>query len=104
MTEEVKRENDSGIIKDRPIEDEVDVSVIVPAHNEEKYVKRCILSIREAADAFEGKVSGSLTWCHCTAGYNKKLFEAVFETPVEVEVVHSIRQGFDECLLKISFK
>ena len=50
------------------------------------------------------KVSESLTWCHCTAGYNKKLFEAVFETPVEVEVVHSIRQGFDECLLKISFK
>ena len=50
------------------------------------------------------KVSGSLTWCHCTAGYNKKLFEAVFERPVEVEVVHSIRQGFDECLLKISFK
>lgn len=49
------------------------------------------------------KVSESLTWCHCTAGYNKKLFEAVFETPVEVEVVHSIRQGFDECLLKISF-
>lgn len=50
------------------------------------------------------KGSESLTWCHCTAGYNKKLFEAVFETPVEVEVVHSIRQVFDECLLKISFK
>ena len=49
------------------------------------------------------KVSESLTWCHCTAGYNKKLFEAVFERPVEVEVVHSIRQGFDHCILQVAF-
>lgn len=49
------------------------------------------------------KVSDSLTWCHCTAGYNKKLFEMIFEMSVEVEVLHSIRQGFDYCLLKIIF-
>lgn len=50
------------------------------------------------------KISNSLTWCHCTAGYNKKLFEIVFERPVEVEVLQSIRQGFDFCLLKIMFQ
>ncbi|MBN1892440.1 MAG: glycosyltransferase [Clostridiales bacterium] len=66
MTEEVKRENDSGIIIDGPIEDEVDVSVIVPAHNEEKYVKRCILSIRESADAFEGNVEIIIVCNRCT--------------------------------------
>ncbi len=52
----------------------------------------------------EAKISNSLTWCHCTAGYNKKLFETVFEVPIEVEVLHSIRQGFEYCLLRITFK
>ncbi len=50
------------------------------------------------------KNSNSLTWCHCTAGYNKKLFEIVFEKPVYVEIVQSIRQGFDFCLLRITFQ
>lgn len=49
----------------------------------------------------KAKLSDSLTWCHCTAGYNKKLFETIFGLPVEVEVLHSIRQGFDYCLLRI---
>ncbi len=49
----------------------------------------------------KAKRSDSLTWCHCTAGYNKKLFETIFGLPVEVEVLHSIRQGFDYCLLRI---
>ncbi len=52
----------------------------------------------------KAKNSNSLTWCHCTAGYNKKLFEIVFEKPVSVEVVQSIRQGFDFCLLRITFQ
>ncbi len=52
----------------------------------------------------KAKNTSSLTWCHCTAGYNKKLFEIVFETPVDVEIIHSIRQGFDFCLLKVTFK
>ena len=50
------------------------------------------------------KNSNSLTWCHRTAGYNKKLFEIVFEKPVYVEIVQSIRQGFDFCLLRITFQ
>ncbi|NLT12581.1 MAG: hypothetical protein GXY06_09265 [Clostridiaceae bacterium] len=59
----------------------------------------CECPMLEAAN-----ISESLTWCHCTAGYNKKLFETVFEMPVEVEVVHSIRQGHDYCLLQIRRK
>ena len=34
----------------------IHVSVIIPAHNEEKYVKRCIASIRRSACAFKGNV------------------------------------------------
>lgn len=49
------------------------------------------------------RTSDSLTWCHCTAGYNKKLFEIIFERPVNVDVLQSIRQGFDFCLLEIMF-
>lgn len=52
----------------------------------------------------KAKETSSLTWCHCTAGYNKKLFEIVFEMPIDVEVIHSIRQGFDCCLLRIKIK
>ncbi|GFI61829.1 hypothetical protein IMSAG049_00998 [Clostridiales bacterium] len=52
----------------------------------------------------KAKNTHSLTWCHCTAGYNKKLFEIVFETPIDVEIMHSIRQGFDFCLLRVTFK
>lgn len=51
----------------------------------------------------EAALSQSLTWCHCTAGYSKKLFELVFETPVDVEILQSIRQGFDCCLLRVRF-
>ena len=48
-------------------------------------------------------LSQSLTWCHCTAGYSKKLFELVFETPVDVEILQSIRQGCDYCLMRVTF-
>lgn len=52
----------------------------------------------------KAKTTHSLTWCHCTAGYIEKLFEIVFGTPVDAEIIHSIRQGFDDCLLRITFK
>ncbi|WP_300639325.1 DUF6144 family protein [uncultured Oscillibacter sp.] len=50
----------------------------------------------------KAKNSNSLTWCYCTAGYNKKLFEIVFEKPVCVKIVQSVRQGFDFYLLRIA--
>ena len=42
------------------------------------------------------------TWCYCTAGYGKRLFEEVFGRPVAIEILHSIRQGNDFCLMKVS--
>uniref|UniRef100_UPI004055C605 DUF6144 family protein n=1 Tax=Acetatifactor sp. TaxID=1872090 RepID=UPI004055C605 len=48
------------------------------------------------------KIVSSLTWCHCTAGYGKKFFGIVFDVDVEAEIVHSMRQGFDECLVRLA--
>jgi predicted hydrocarbon binding protein len=43
----------------------------------------------------------SLTWCQCTAGYSKVLFERAFGCPVDVELLQSIKAGDDICLMKI---
>lgn len=51
----------------------------------------------------KAKPDPSLTWCHCTAGYNEKYFSIVFETQVKAEIIHSIRQGFNECLVRVEF-
>ena len=37
------------------MEDLYDISVIIPAHNEEKYVKRCIDSVKQADSLYTGK-------------------------------------------------
>ena len=44
----------------------IHVSVIVPAHNEEKYVKRCIDSIKESASHFKGNVETIIVCNRCT--------------------------------------
>lgn len=41
------------------------------------------------------------TWCQCTTGYSKVLFEKAFECKVEVELLKSIKMGHDKCLMKI---
>ena len=41
------------------------------------------------------------TWCYCTMGYSKKLFEDVWECEVKVELLKSIKAGDDLCLMKI---
>jgi len=41
------------------------------------------------------------TWCQCTTGYSKILFEKAFMCPVEVELLKSIKMGDDKCLMKI---
>ena len=43
----------------------------------------------------------TFTWCWCTAGYGKRLFEDVFGCPVDVEIMQSIRQGHEYCLMKV---
>ncbi len=44
----------------------------------------------------------SKTWCQCTAGYSKVLFQQVFGCPVDVELLKSIKAGDDICLMKIT--
>jgi len=44
----------------------------------------------------------TLTWCQCTTGYSKVLFEKAFNCNVEVELLKSIKMGDDICLMKIA--
>lgn len=46
--------------------DKVHVSVVVPAHNEEKYVKRCIDSIKKSSAHFKGNVETIIVYNRCT--------------------------------------
>lgn len=42
------------------------------------------------------------TWCYCTMGYSKKLFEDVWGCGVKVDLLKSIKTGDDMCLMKIT--
>lgn len=44
------------------------------------------------------------TWCYCTAGNSKVIFDFVFGYEVEVELLKSIKMGDEFCLLKVSKK
>lgn len=44
----------------------------------------------------------SYTWCQCTAGYSKVLFEKAFGCEVDVELLKSIKMGDPVCLMKIT--
>ena len=46
--------------------EKIHVSVVVPAHNEEKYVKGCIDSIRASANKFKGNVEIIIVCNRCT--------------------------------------
>lgn len=41
------------------------------------------------------------TWCQCTTGYSKVLFEKAFGCKVDVELLKSIKKGDEICLMKI---
>ena len=41
------------------------------------------------------------TWCQCTTGYSKALFEKAFACDVDVELLKSIKMGDEKCLMKI---
>ncbi len=41
------------------------------------------------------------TWCECTTGYSKVLFEKAFDCKVDVELLKSIKAGDEICLMKI---
>jgi predicted hydrocarbon binding protein len=41
------------------------------------------------------------TWCECTTGYSKVIFEKAFGCEVDVELLKSVKMGDDICLMKI---
>lgn len=41
------------------------------------------------------------TWCQCTTGYSKVLFEKAFKCKVDVELLKSIKTGDQICLMEI---
>ena len=41
------------------------------------------------------------TWCQCTAGYTKVLFEKAFGCTADVHLLKSVKTGDDICLQKI---
>ncbi len=41
------------------------------------------------------------TWCQCTTGYSKVLFEKAFDCEVDVVLLKSVKMGDDICLMKI---
>ncbi|WP_432408718.1 DUF6144 family protein [Wukongibacter sp. M2B1] len=41
------------------------------------------------------------TWCYCTVGYNKEIFEYVFDCEVDIELIESIKMGDKQCLMRI---
>lgn len=48
--------------------------------------------------------NGSVTksWCICTVGYTKKLFEGTLSREVEVELLESVKTGGTKCVMKIT--
>ena len=44
------------------------------------------------------------TYCHCSTGWYKSLFEAAFDRPVKVTLKQSILQGADRCEFEIEFR
>ena len=44
------------------------------------------------------------TWCYCTLGYSKKMFEYVLGKEVEVELITSVKLGDKECRIKVTEK
>ncbi|MBN1152237.1 MAG: hypothetical protein JXA58_03410 [Dehalococcoidia bacterium] len=43
----------------------------------------------------------SATYCYCSCGWFEQLFTAIFDRPVEVELVSSIIQGDERCQFRI---
>jgi hypothetical protein len=49
----------------------------------------------------QGDVSVSPTFCHCSAGFQKKPWEVIFGQPLEVELVESVLKGDRWCKFAI---
>lgn len=41
------------------------------------------------------------TWCYCTLGYTKRMFDNVLDKQIEVELIESVKLGGDKCVIKV---
>ncbi|MGN0425950.1 MAG: DUF6144 family protein [Acetatifactor sp.] len=41
------------------------------------------------------------TWCYCTLGYTKRMFENIFDGGVKVELMGSVKLGNENCRIRI---
>lgn len=44
------------------------------------------------------------TWCNCTAGFAKEIFDHVLGYEVEIDVFETMKSGSDYCLIRVSKK
>ncbi len=49
----------------------------------------------------DGSANIDSKWCNCSGGFNKHLFDILFETDTEVRVVESVLAGDDRCRFAI---
>jgi predicted hydrocarbon binding protein len=71
-------------------------SVLYQRYTPQSYGVRCYC---EMVAATEENISP--TYCHCSKGFVKKLWEAVLEKPVEVDLIQSAISGAKECKFAI---
>lgn len=45
----------------------------------------------------------SKSWCYCTLGYTKKMFENILEQDVDVELIESVKTGGKICKIKVIY-
>lgn len=43
----------------------------------------------------------SKSWCYCTLGYTKKMFEHILDRVVDVELIESVKTGGKICRIKV---
>lgn len=53
------------------------------------------------SDVKHTKETMSKTWCLCTLGYTKYMYEYIFDCSVKVELIESIKLGNNRCVIKI---
>jgi len=71
-------------------------NILYQYYTPQSYGVKCYCEMVQAA---EGQVSP--TYCHCSKGFVKKLWEAVLEKPVDVELIQSAISGASECKFAI---
>jgi len=65
----------------------------------DKRIAACFCPIGQAA--MQADISLSQTFCNCSAGYTRQLWEGIFQQPVRVEVVESLLRGDPHCRFEI---